>query len=176
MSKKGSQFERDIAKKLSLWWTDGIRDDVFWRTSQSGGRATTRAKKGKSTANSEGDLCAIDPIGQPLMDRFVIELKKGYNRDSLMDLVDSPTDKLVGVYPKWIKKVKEQAEKHRKQWLLIVKKDRRREIAIFDLSTSYHLNMYKHFFKVMHDIYFYPLDYFIEDVTPVDIKEKIKCP
>lgn len=176
MSKKGSQFERDIAKKLSLWWTDGSRDDIFWRTSQSGGRATTRAKKGKTTANSEGDLCAIDPIGQPLMDRFVIELKKGYNKDSLIDLIDSPTSKQVGMYPKWIKKVKEQAENGRKQWLLIIKRDRRREIIVFGCPTASFLDIRDFACRLTYGIYFCPLDHFLKDIKATDIKEKIKCP
>lgn len=175
MSKKGSQFERDIAKKLSLWWTKDVRDDIFWRTSQSGGRATTRAKKGKTTANSEGDLCAIDPIGQPLMDRFVIELKKGYNKDSLIDLVDSPVGKQVGMYPKWIKKVKEQAEKDRKQWLLIVKKDRRKELIVFNNITAYFLDLVDCTCHLIYDVHFCLLDNFLENVQVEDIMEKIKC-
>ena len=36
---KGSEFEREMCKCLSLWWTDSKRDDVFWRSAQSGGRA-----------------------------------------------------------------------------------------------------------------------------------------
>jgi len=40
---KGGEFERDISRFLSRWWTYGERDDVFWRTSASGARATTRS-------------------------------------------------------------------------------------------------------------------------------------
>lgn len=79
---KGEDFERQISKKLSLWWTDGERDDVFWRTSQSGGRATQRAKSALDTAYSYGDLTFIDPIGKPLCDLLVIEAKRGYTNTS----------------------------------------------------------------------------------------------
>ena len=43
-SQKGGAWEREFSKYLSLWITEGERDDVFWRSSQSGGRATQRAK------------------------------------------------------------------------------------------------------------------------------------
>ncbi|MBM3120244.1 MAG: hypothetical protein FJ006_12010, partial [Chloroflexi bacterium] len=61
MSSKGASFERDISRQLSLWWTHGERDDVFWRSSMSGGRATVRAKKGQKTAYQNGDITATDP-------------------------------------------------------------------------------------------------------------------
>src|SRR3954464_11883516 len=95
---KGASFERDLCKRLSLWWTDGERDDVFWRTSQSGGRATSRTKKGKKTKNSYGDICAVDPIGQPLLDLITFEVKRGYNKDSFTDLLDKPKS---SIYMKW---------------------------------------------------------------------------
>lgn len=86
-AQKGSAFEREICKKLSLWWTDGERDDVFWRTAGSGGRGTNRAKKGKTTAGAHGDLTFTDPIGKPLLDVCCFEIKRGYKPDAL-DLVD----------------------------------------------------------------------------------------
>ena len=64
---KGSQFERTVCKDLSLWWTKGKRDDVFWRTSGSGARAKTRSKTGEKTFGQYGDVQATDPIGQPLI-------------------------------------------------------------------------------------------------------------
>ncbi len=75
---KGSNFEREISKELSLWASDNQTDAIFWRSEQSGGRATIRAKHGLKTPNSAGDIAFIDPIGKPLLDVFVLELKKGY--------------------------------------------------------------------------------------------------
>ena len=72
---KGSQFEREICKKLSLWVSEGKRDDLYWRSAMSGGRATVRSKVGKQTINQLGDITAIDPLGFPLTDKFVIECK-----------------------------------------------------------------------------------------------------
>ena len=73
---KGRRFEIQIATQLSLWWTQDLpepRDDVYYHTHDSGGRATRRTAKGKSTKNLYGDICATDPIGQPLIDLFTIE-------------------------------------------------------------------------------------------------------
>lgn len=88
MPAKGSDFEREICKALSTWWTEGERDDVFWRSSQSGGRATQRAKSGKKTAGSYGDVAATDPCGAVLLDRMCIEIKRGYGTWSVQDVLD----------------------------------------------------------------------------------------
>jgi len=72
---KGSAFEREMCKKLSLWISDGKSDDLFWRSAMSGGRATVRRKKGRTTASGHGDITAVTPYGNILTDHFVIECK-----------------------------------------------------------------------------------------------------
>jgi hypothetical protein len=72
---KGGSYEREVAKTLSLWITGGARDDCFWRSAMSGGRATIQIKKGKTNKTQTGDITAIDPIGAWLTDRFMIETK-----------------------------------------------------------------------------------------------------
>jgi hypothetical protein len=88
---KGSQFERDVARTLSLWWSGGEDDFLFWRTDTSGGRATSRAKKGLKTKGRCGDLCAIDGRGEALTSLVTIELKRGYNKLTPIDLIDGGT-------------------------------------------------------------------------------------
>lgn len=127
---KGAGFERHIAKVLGRWWTNGERDDIFWRTSQSGGRATIRKRKGKSTKNQDGDLCATDPIGQPLIDKTTIELKVGYNGWTIKEVID----KKEGVHST-LEKFFEQCEREKESqgkdcWWLITRQDRR-ETLIF---------------------------------------------
>lgn len=85
---KGSQFERDLCRELSLWWTRRKRDDVFWRTSQSGGRSKTRLKSGKRTFGQYGDVQAVDPRGRPFLEVVTIEAKKGYGNESVWNAVD----------------------------------------------------------------------------------------
>lgn len=72
---KGGEFERQICKKLSLWVSNNLHDDLFWRSAMSGGRATVRGKKGKETASGHGDITAVTPEGNLLTDYFVIECK-----------------------------------------------------------------------------------------------------
>ena len=71
---KGSSFERKICKELSLWITDGERDDLFWRSSNSGGRATIVAVDGTRHTQS-GDISAIHPLGHAFTETFVVECK-----------------------------------------------------------------------------------------------------
>ena len=79
---KGNKFEIDIAKKLSLLWSNGNEDDIFWRSQTSGGRATVRNRAGKTTEKQVGDLTYDKPEGKPLIDNWCFELKSGYSKIS----------------------------------------------------------------------------------------------
>jgi len=72
---KGSAFEREICQELSKWISYGERDDIFWRSAMSGGRATVGMKRGIQRTSQAGDITAIDSLGQKLTDKFVIECK-----------------------------------------------------------------------------------------------------
>lgn len=122
---KGSEFERAFSKELSLWWTDGERDDIFWRSSQSGGRATTRAQRGRRTATQSGDICAIDPIGQPLIAVMTLELKRGYRDANPATLVTRATTAAQQVWESWIQQAVEACERNESQhWMVVAKQDR----------------------------------------------------
>jgi hypothetical protein len=71
---KGSGFERLLCRKFSLWVSHGQDEDLFWRSSMSGGRATIAQRKGRNVRQS-GDLCAVSPKGHALTDVFFIEAK-----------------------------------------------------------------------------------------------------
>ena len=87
---KGPSFERNISKEMSLWMSNGTRDDLVWRTSGSGGRATMRRKSGKKTANACGDLKAEHTLAMPFFEKCTVELKIGYKDYSIQDLLDKP--------------------------------------------------------------------------------------
>lgn len=76
---KGGNFEREISKQLSLWFTDGKSELGFYRTAGSGGRATSR-HRGKKEVKQEdfGDIKAETDECKPFTDFFCIELKTGY--------------------------------------------------------------------------------------------------
>ena len=131
-SSKGAAWERKICTELSSWWTDGERTDVFWRSSGSGARAKVRGRKGKSTYGQSGDIAAIDPIGDPLIKFLTLELKRGYSRFTLFDLLDKPTKAAQQMYETWI----EQAEESHTQagsyaWLIMFKRDKRASFVLY---------------------------------------------
>jgi hypothetical protein len=72
---KGAEFERTICKELSKWVSNGERDDIFWRSSMSGGRHTVRKKAGLHALSQTGDICAVHPDGHWLLEKFSIECK-----------------------------------------------------------------------------------------------------
>jgi len=132
---KGSAYERTLAKELSLWWSVGERDDLFWRSSQSGGRATQRAKQGKKTANACGDLCAQDAAGQKLLDLFTIEIKRGYNTLHIYDILEGGKG---GMNAFVAQSAKAASLAGTPYWLLIHKRDRHPAIYVTnDLGLSH---------------------------------------
>lgn len=127
---KGSKFEREICKLFSLWWTDRERDDVFWRTSNSGGRATFRAKKGRGTFGQYGDIQATDAIGQPLINVCNIEIKRGYSDQTMFNLLDRLPHHVESGFEKFVLQAEADREKADTfTWLLIVKRDGKNTIV-----------------------------------------------
>lgn len=147
-AQKGSRFEREISRQLSLWWTGGERDDVFWRSSQSGGRATQRAKQGKATYGAYGDITALDPIGEPLLKLFTLELKRGRSHGTLEDLLDLPKDSAIRPVEKTLLQAHDSHRQARsKFWMVISQRDRRAPMiwmpreALNALSSDCPLNL-----------------------------------
>lgn len=123
---KGSAFERSFCKELSLWLTDGAKDDVFWRSSQSGGRATERAKKGLKTAGSYGDIAATDPIGAPFLSWLTLELKRGNSHGTPWELLASNKRSSARVRPfeACILQARESAiQAGSFSWMLVLRRD-----------------------------------------------------
>jgi hypothetical protein len=72
---KGATFERSVCKALGLWVTGGKRDDIFWRSAMSGGRATIRQRGGKETRHQAGDISSVHEAGHVLTSYWFIECK-----------------------------------------------------------------------------------------------------
>ncbi len=70
---KGATFEREICRELSLWWTKGEMDDVFWRN------RTRITGKAYNAQMQEGDIVAVKSIGTIVSDTLCIECKTGYS-------------------------------------------------------------------------------------------------
>ena len=128
---KGNTFERDMSRLLSLWWTNGKRDDAIWRSASSG--ALTTVGKGRYLAHT-GDFAATDGDAELLFKHVIIEAKRGYNRYSVQDLLDVPTHRLAQnpVYD-MIMKLGITCETQNKYGLLLWKRDRR-ELLVFSIK------------------------------------------
>lgn len=126
-SSKGSAFEREVCKRLGLWW--GESDDLFWRATTSGARATTRRKAGRKTRGHYGDIAATCPEGEKLIDCITFELKRGYAASTFQDLLDQSAHHAEQVWEQWIRQAMDawtQAGSY--AWALIVKRDQRQEL------------------------------------------------
>ena len=129
-SKKGSPFERELCVALSLWWTGGENDDVFWRSATSGARATTRAKRGKQTRGHYGDICATIPEGELLTRVFTIEAKRGYPKAIITDLVDrNPRNAIQPLEDLIVQAHTAHINANSFAWLLIHRRDQRQSLV-----------------------------------------------
>jgi hypothetical protein len=129
---KGSSFEREVAKQLSLWWSGGERDDLIWRTAMSGGRATVRHRQGKRTAGQAGDLTATDDQALPLFKLVAFELKRGYAQCTLSSLMDRSDSIKPVEMERWIVQAKRSAKMGDcKYWMIIHKRNNKQTLAVF---------------------------------------------
>ena len=133
---KGSQFERIICKKLSLWISEGQREDIFWRSAMSGGRATVQYKKGISNKSQVCDISAIDPLGEKLLKNYVIECKF-YKNLHLENLVYNTSKK--GIISFW-KETKQKAIESNKYPILIARQNNKRDIICFPINKGKFFN------------------------------------
>lgn len=131
---KGGTFEREVCKELSLWYSRGGDDNVFYRTAGSGGRATARRRSGKRAENQAGDVGAVAEQGQSLIRLVHFEIKRGYNKVDLQDLLDRgpgrPGDPGRNWHD-WIRKAEGEAlETGASCFVLIVRRDQRRAVIL----------------------------------------------
>lgn len=125
---KGSSFEREFCKDLSVWWTGDEKTDVlFWRTAGSGGRATIRKKKNKKTNSAHcGDIAALEEKSQPLTELVTFELKRGYNVADLAQLADKKRDMARQIYEEWITQARASSQAAGTPfWAIVHRRDRR---------------------------------------------------
>jgi len=125
---KGAQAERDVSRELSLWWSNGEREDLIWRTAGSGARFTARSKQGKNTANSAGDFCFIDSIAKPLFDLLVIENKVGYT--STIDPLSQVDGIKADVLDTWLKKAYLECQQTKRHYPIVIFKRNRKERCV----------------------------------------------
>lgn len=117
---KGASFERQCCRLLSLWVSFGFRDDCFWRSAMSGGRATIFQKKmkGRKGHAQAGDVSAVHPEGAWLVDHFYIECKFYRDLDIMTGIF-----KHRGKFMKFWKETKRHARSNKRLPMLIMKQN-----------------------------------------------------
>ncbi len=132
-SAKGSQYEREFAKQLGVWWCG--KEDAFWRTAGSGGRAKGRARRGIDTYGQHGDIGSTRPEGDSLISLLCIELKRGYTGKSMQDLIDRTDKTKPNAWESWISQATEsQQQSGSAFWMLVSKRDRKEAVVTVELE------------------------------------------
>ena len=127
-SKKiGNNYERELSKKLSLWFSEGKSDDVCWRDSGSVNRSTIRKKQEKLSIR-HGDIVAIDLKYKKFFDTYHVD-SKSLGKVHLM-LIYPASMKSSQLFLEW-RKVCSDAEKFNKIPLMFVKARNDRKIPDF---------------------------------------------
>ena len=116
---KGAGFERKVCEQLSRMIQPDTDETLFWRSAISGGRSTTRHKKGKKDATQAGDITCVHPDGNWLTAHFFIECKHVRNLQIQSGLLDGRGD-----LAKFWRTAVEQAKRHGKHPMLIAKQNR----------------------------------------------------
>jgi hypothetical protein len=139
-SSKGSSYERALCGKLSLWWSRGARDDIFWRSPGSGARAKVRGRRGRSTDGQHGDILATDAEGEDLIKVFTLELKRGYSGSSPFDVFDKADKAAEQTWESFYAQASESALlADSLYWAIISKRDRRSDFICLPLRFIEHL-------------------------------------
>jgi len=153
---KGSVFERSVATQLSLWYSHGTDDSWIWRTAMSGGRSTVRSRKGKRTSGGAGDLTFTDERAAPLFDLITFELKRGYPKVSLSDLIDRNDGTKPAGFELWVQQAKASARQgHTPYWMIIHKRNNRPAMAYMNRNLFAKLKVETDLGKAAPYVYWY---------------------
>lgn len=118
-ARKGAGFEREVCKALSRWVSGGKAEDLFWRSSMSGGRATVARQRG-GVVRQAGDIVAVHnhKAAFDFIKQWYVECKF-YRKVDL----DSWLIKGTGRLAKWWKRCRSEANYYERQPMLIVKQN-----------------------------------------------------
>lgn len=126
---KGAQYERATCSRLSLWVSEMKRQDVFWRSAMSGGRANLRSRRrreGEFSAQA-GDITATHALGDLLIRLFCVDAKnyKDFEFEKLAFCSTAEVGKA------WIK-TQEEAARFGKIPLMVLKQNNKDDVVCTD--------------------------------------------
>ncbi len=126
---KGSQWERDVGKMLSLWLTKSERGDIFSRNVLSGGSFTLAEGAGKLSSRAPGDLMAAHPLAFAFLSRFSVECKHLANIGLEAYLLDPKAQTSLGQI---ISLASRQAKHISLEYMIVAKQNNREAIVLID--------------------------------------------
>jgi len=154
---KGSNFERDISKTLTKWWTGLGFKGEFYRTPTSGGL------RWKAREDTVGDLCAPEDFA------FTIECKCREDWD-FKDIFNWTPD---GLIAKWWKQSCDEALRANKMPLLVIKKNYVQPIVFIRANDVYYYNFRRiawlNYANTIN-IYIIPLEDFLRNAPSALVK------
>ena len=151
---KGSSYELEVGKTLSLWISKGERKDLICRTVGSGAQFTA-TKLGKP-----GDLMAQDELAIKFFSKYVVECKFWKNLELIKFLYGE------GELYQALLKVKGEADINKKFWWLVAKQNHRPDLLFMpaECVAACHMNgSFKVKFHAIFDatVYMYRLKDFL---------------
>lgn len=177
--RKGGNYERQIARKLSLWITQDKNENGLWRSSSSGATATINKKKGNINPYQCGDLCAVSADCYGFAEKIYVEIKS-YKKLSIANFIFNRSS----ILKKFWDVAKKESKEYNKEPIIIAKENNFPELIIFQPTFFKLVIPYKTFTKVEiknGGIYIALLDEFLssfrlipkefEELKMYDIKE-----
>jgi hypothetical protein len=126
---KGSAWERQVGKLLSLWLTNAERGDIFSRNVLSGGAFTLAEAAGKISSRAPGDLMAAHPLAFNFLSRFSVECKHLANIGLEAYLLDPRAQTSLGQI---ISLASRQAKHIKLEYMIVAKQNNREAIVMID--------------------------------------------
>lgn len=136
--RKGNAFERKVAKLLSEWWSEGSRDDLFWRTHSSGGRHTVRRRKGITTEGQVADVVSSAEESKLFSDIIDVECKHHKDINLWSILTPNKGENIVN----WWLEIRKVSIHDGKLPVLIAKQDRRPDLWVCNECLSGKISEY----------------------------------
>ena len=122
----GNNWEREVAKLLSKWFTGSDDELVVWRHVSSGSISTIRKQKGQSGKNVDGDFQCLDSRYEKFFNTFYLDSKS--LSDVNLFVINAKNQKSNQLLNEWKKVVNDATNKYP---IMIVKLRKNRSVPDF---------------------------------------------
>ena len=167
---KGSAWERDVCKFLSVWLTGKEKPYQYWRMPASGGLATIS----EENADLSGDIRALTPEGEEALTQFYsIECKTGYPHTSFWQHFKDIKGFNIEMF--WRQCIGDAKKANKLPMLIYRKKGNNPIIGLNHYWKGLDLPSIRLTFKKekgLPPLVFYNMKEFFNIVTPKEMKEK----